>query len=329
MHRIIEQIGKIQTQTTFKGLARVFSEVLAENNFCTKFSVATFNENEEFSLEAMEINGEMPQVGSSELASLSMHLKAIPQYEYNHGLIRLNLNGIDYAVMVADCSLAEKKCVAVWDFGDWNDETSIHLDLLVNAFQREAFWYRKLDKTQALLYRDDLTELFNYRYFEVALENEIRRAERFDLTFTLLFIDLDSFKPINDKFGHLAGSSVLKQVAFLIRDAVREVDIPIRYGGDEFVVLLLGADGSIGKTVAERIRSNIEKTSFVLDSGDRVKLTASIGVASYPENGTTKSVLVQLADESMYKSKKSGKNKVSTYDPSLETLSPFAKMIHE
>lgn len=191
--------------------------------------------------------------------------------------------------------------------------TSQVLDFAVRQLQIEARWYRKLDKAQAMIYRDDLTHLYNTRYLDVAIESELRRADRFSTQFCLLFIDLDSFKPINDQHGHLSGSSVLKQVADIIRDAVREVDIPIRYGGDEFVILLLGATTAKGLLVAERIRRLIEQREFYLEDGSgTARLTASIGVASFPEHGRDRATLLRIADETMYSSKRNGKNQVTT-----------------
>ena len=181
---------------------------------------------------------------------------------------------------------------------------------LVRVMQNESRWLRKLDRTQARLYRDDLTGLYNYRYLEIALEHELRRAERFQNNFCLLFIDLDGFKPINDQHGHLSGSGVLKQVAEVLRDVLREVDVPIRYGGDEFVVLLLGASCAKGLLAAERVRRRIEECAFVVDGG-RTHLTASIGVAAYPEHARDMVSLLKLADETMYSSKRNGKNRVT------------------
>ena len=137
--------------------------------------------------------------------------------------------------------------------------TKIHsrqqFDLYIQLLQREAAWYCKLDQTQALLYRDELTGLFNYRYLDIALENELRRANRYQHCFSLLFIDLDDFKQVNDRFGHLGGSSVLRQFGKVLSQELREVDTIVRYGGDEYVVMLLGSDTEAGFTVAASYHS--------------------------------------------------------------------------
>ncbi len=120
---------------------------------------------------------------------------------------------------------------------------------------------------------------------------------------------------VNDKFGHLNGSVVLKQLADVLRETLREVDSVIRFGGDEFVILLLGATSNTGLMAAERIRRKIEDARFFLDDGHHISLTASIGIASYPEHAKDRETLLKVADEMMYHSKKQGKNRVSLYQP--------------
>ena len=185
-----------------------------------------------------------------------------------------------------------------------------YLDFLTRQLQTGCRLHGRIDRTQALLYRDDLTSLFNVRYLELALDSEIRRAQRFQNNFSLLFIDLDNFKPVNDQYGHLAGSDVLRQLADVLRGVSREIDSVIRYGGDEFIVLLLGANANTGLLAAERIRQRIEKTPFKVDKETYVNLTACIGVASYPEHADDKEALLKMADECMYEGKRAGKNKV-------------------
>jgi diguanylate cyclase (GGDEF)-like protein len=169
----------------------------------------------------------------------------------------------------------------------------------------------KLSDTQAQLYQDDLTGLFNYRYLHIALDSEVKRVQRFQTTFCLMFLDVDNLKPINDEYGHLAGTQVLKQVAEVLKQELREVDSVFRYGGDEFVALLLEASPSTGKMTGERLRRRIESTEFRIEGGKVVRLTASIGISCCPENSLDKATLLKLADDCMYKSKHSGKNRVS------------------
>ncbi|RME37649.1 MAG: diguanylate cyclase [Deltaproteobacteria bacterium] len=155
-----------------------------------------------------------------------------------------------------------------------------------------------------LIYTDDLTGLYNQRYLDIALNQEIRRADRYGLEFSVLFFDIDHFKTVNDTHGHLSGSRALQEVAGLLRRSIREVDIPFRYGGDEFTALLVetGAEGAA--IVAERLRRAIEQHTFLHDLDQDIHLTASIGYATYPGDATSKKQLLQLADNAMYLGKK-------------------------
>lgn len=229
--------------------------------------------------------------------------------ELKDGFAAFDAGGEVFAMTVIDDPQAREGCLVVWS--PVAEDAAELVELVVKSMQNEARWYRKLEKAQSLLYRDDLTGLYNQRYLEIVLDAELRRADRFQTQFCLLFIDMDGFKPINDNHGHLSGSSCLRQVADVIRDAVREVDVPIRYGGDEFVVILLGASCSKGSLAAERVRKRIEQKDFVLDGGVIAHLTASIGVAAYPDHGKDRDTLLKMADETMYDSKKNGKNRVT------------------
>jgi diguanylate cyclase (GGDEF)-like protein len=185
------------------------------------------------------------------------------------------------------------------------------LDHLVRGAQQASRWLRRLDSAQALLYQDEVTGLYNYRYLDVALDSEFKRLQRFHLPFSLLFIDLDNFKQVNDTHGHLTGSSILRQVGTQIKIAVRDVDVVIRYGGDEFVVVLIGTNSAQALLAAERVRSCVERHDFKAEnSAEVIRLSTSIGVASCPEHGRDKFTIISLADETMYVAKRSGKNRV-------------------
>jgi diguanylate cyclase (GGDEF)-like protein len=116
-------------------------------------------------------------------------------------------------------------------------------------------------------------------------------------------VDLDRFKPINDQYGHLRGSRTLREVGFLIRAAVRETDIPARYGGDEFVVILPQTDGTQARTLSEKLRRIVEGHTFLQEEGINARLGVSLGVATYPAEANTKEALIRLADKRMYEDK--------------------------
>ena len=156
---------------------------------------------------------------------------------------------------------------------------------------------------QQLMYTDDLTGLYNHRYMQIALAHEIKRSQRYGLMFSLLFLDLDHFKDINDTHGHLAGSAALKEVGGLLRECVRTVDTLFRYGGDEFAILLVEADGDGARHVAERIRKKIESHTFLDEQGFQSYMTVTTGFATFPVDGKDQERLLHLADKAMYSGK--------------------------
>ncbi len=163
-----------------------------------------------------------------------------------------------------------------------------------------------LKQVEHLVYLDDLTHLYNTRYLELALEREVSGGR----PFSVLFLDLDHFKNVNDEHGHLSGSRLLVEVARVLRSCVRDDDVVVRYGGDEYVVLLVGIDSGGGLKVAERIRRAIEDHRFLSREGARVRITSSIGLASFPEHAAGAAEILDFADRAMYRGKKSTRNVV-------------------
>jgi diguanylate cyclase (GGDEF)-like protein len=155
-----------------------------------------------------------------------------------------------------------------------------------------------------LIYIDDLTGLHNYRHLQIILDQEILRAERYSLEFSLIFVDLDYFKEVNDSRGHLAGSQALKEVAGLLKTSVRESDLLFRYGGDEFTGLLVETGPEGAAVVAERIRQSVEQHVFLADSSRPARLTATVGYATFPTDAGNKQEIIHLADQAMYAGKK-------------------------
>ena len=147
------------------------------------------------------------------------------------------------------------------------------------------------------------------RYFHQAIERELKLTARHKSRLTLLFIDLDAFKAINDAHGHLRGTKVLREIGFLLRAAIRETDIAARYGGDEFVVILPDTDTPQAKRLGERMRQIILRTTFLKEEGINARLGASIGLATFPTESPTKDELIHLADERMYADKEANKGK--------------------
>jgi diguanylate cyclase (GGDEF)-like protein len=163
--------------------------------------------------------------------------------------------------------------------------------------------------------RDGLTKAFNKRYFSERLDNEYQYAIRHDLPLSLLFLDIDHFKRINDQHGHQAGDYVLVELAALVTNALRNEDIFARYGGEEFAIISRGTEITEGAALAERLRRAVEEHEFVYD-GTRLRVTVSVGVSRAPRQGvTTPAELVAVADETMYEAKRTGRNRVCVTPP--------------
>jgi len=163
-------------------------------------------------------------------------------------------------------------------------------------------------RTEQLTITDDLTKLFNSRYLNLYISREIKRCKRHGIPLSVIFLDLDGFKGVNDAYGHLAGSRTLTEVGGILVEAVRESDILARYGGDEFVVVLPETPPSGALVIAERIRRAIESHSFLKDQGLEARISASFGIASYPDHALTPEGLIQKADQAMYRVKERDKN---------------------
>ena len=169
-----------------------------------------------------------------------------------------------------------------------------------------------LKRSEELSVTDDLTHLYNVRYQNAALRREVSRSRRYRVPVSLIFLDLDGFKSVNDRHGHLWGSRTLVEVGAVIRGVVREIDVVSRFGGDEFTVILPQTGAAGAKVIAERLRQRIAHTVFLRAHGLEVKLTASLGIAAYPEHGRTEEELVARADQAMYAAKEAGKNRVQS-----------------
>lgn len=174
-----------------------------------------------------------------------------------------------------------------------------------------------------LSHTDELTGLLNMRAFNLVLEKEIARVMRHALPFTVIMIDIDHLKGINDQFGHTTGSRLIKTIAESIKDCVRSSDVLARFGGDEFVILMSHTSTAHAHSAAERIRTAIHNTSFDM-KGARISSTVSIGIASFPECTENATDVLDKADMALYKSKQGGRNQVTYYDKALETVAVCA-----
>jgi diguanylate cyclase (GGDEF)-like protein len=159
---------------------------------------------------------------------------------------------------------------------------------------------RAVGKIQELTITDDCTGLYNARHLYKTLETEVYRSARFGYEFTVLFIDLDYFKQVNDTHGHLIGSKVLAEIGFLIKAQLRMIDLAFRYGGDEFVVLLPQTSKDSALIVAKRLRDSLRNTEFCKEEGLNLAARASIGLATYPHDAKSPHEIIRQADKMMY-----------------------------
>lgn len=217
-------------------------------------------------------------------------------------LIPIGNQGEKFGVVV----LLNNNLSALPDISQYKKNIFFLIEQSLRAFENvETF-----SKAKDMLFIDDVSGLYNHRYLDVALEREMKRVERYASHLAVLFIDVDSFKLVNDVHGHLVGSRVLAEFGALIKKSVRDVDIVIRYGGDEYTAILVETTCMTANLVAERIRRQVELHDFHGTDGQKIHLTCSIGYACCPDDTASKDKLLEMADKAMYVGKTSGKNRV-------------------
>ncbi len=178
---------------------------------------------------------------------------------------------------------------------------------------------RAVEKIQELTITDDCTGLYNARHLYKTLESEVYRSARFGYEFTVLFIDLDHFKLVNDTHGHLAGSKLLAEIGYTIKSHLRLIDYAFRYGGDEFVILLPQTGKESGLVVARRLLQSFRQSTFLKDENLNLNIRASIGIASYPEDAKSAHEIIREADEMMYEVKNSTRDNIAIAQRGLVT----------
>jgi diguanylate cyclase (GGDEF)-like protein len=170
---------------------------------------------------------------------------------------------------------------------------------------------RAVERIQELTITDDCTGLFNSRHLFSVTESELERSRRFSLPFSVIFIDLDHFKRVNDLHGHLTGSRLLAEIAKTIKHNVRGIDSAFRYGGDEFIVLLPQTGKDAALEVTQRLLHALRDTQYLVSEGLELRIMASFGIASYPEDGESIQEIIGAADQMMYLVKNSSRGNIA------------------
>ena len=177
---------------------------------------------------------------------------------------------------------------------------------LVKYFRKS----RDFEHTYKLATTDGLTDLYNHRYFQEQMLQNIETAKRYGTEFSLILIDIDFFKKFNDKFGHQSGDAVLKQVAQTLKKNVRTTDIVCRYGGEEMSVILTNTKKEVGIQIAQKLCEAVSERIFDLANNQKEHVTISLGVAAYPQDGETAQDIIECSDKGLYKAKENGRNQV-------------------
>ena len=216
------------------------------------------------------------------------------------------ISGKDYKEEILGVLDVSSEKIGGLTIDDQNLLTLITGQLAIALKNREL-----LHETSVLASTDGMTQLMNYRVFKENLYKEIKRAKRYDHTFSLLMIDIDDFKKVNDTYGHRAGDHVLKTLAEIMKDSVRDTDLVARYGGEEFTIIMPETEKDDAYLTGDRIRAIAEEAIVVKEeTNEKIRFTISGGVASFPSDGDTFEKLVENVDIALYKAKKAGKNQI-------------------
>src|SRR5205809_984922 len=197
------------------------------------------------------------------------------------------------------------------DMQHFGDQESFFLQSLCDYAAIAIENARAVEKIQELTITDDCTGLYNARHLYKTLETEVYRSSRFGYEFSVVFIDLDHFKQVNDTHGHLIGSRLLSEIGYRIKACLRLIDYAFRYGGDEFVVVLPQTSKEQGVVVAKRLRETIRSMPFEMEGNVSLTIKASIGLATYPEDAKSAHEIIRQADEMMYMVKNNTRDNIA------------------
>jgi len=209
--------------------------------------------------------------------------------------------------------------------GEKSDYNIAFLHILVDFAAIAIENAKDVARTQQLTITDDATGLYNARHLYAVLERELEAARKDSRPLSLVFLDLDRFKLVNDAHGHLIGTELLGQVGRCIRELCRSTDLCFRYGGDEFVALLRGLDKPAAAELATKIRAELIGTQFLSAAEMSLSITGSFGLATFPQDGDSLHEIIRSADTMMYHAKSEGRNRIAVADPERLAKLPVSK----
>jgi two-component system, cell cycle response regulator len=196
------------------------------------------------------------------------------------------------------------------------DDDAVRMAEVVGMQVAQALQRAQLfSEVERMATTDGLTGLTNHRHFQSLLDQRLALAKRYQKPLSFILCDIDHFKAVNDNHGHPAGDAILKGVAQVISAQARETDIVARYGGEEFALVLPETDSAAARSLAERIRAAIEAKAFPIAGGSSLKITLSLGIATFPEAADAKQELIDRADQALYAAKRGGRNRWVRAEP--------------
>jgi len=288
-----------------------FEDLISAYKFSKSAIESSFNQQIKYiKVPLRELNGGLLAISVSEGMPLNLNKETIEKYGHDpiirllktNELVVVPLKAKDKVngLILADNFITNKPIT--------KDDTRM-LIMLANQAGLAIENSQLFEKTVLRAHSDYLTDLWNHGYFQLLLQAELERAKAIKVPLSLIMVDIDDFKVYNDKLGHQAGDQILKELSRLLKNQSRKMDFVCRYGGEEFTMILPQTDKKEAFTIAERIRQDIEKHSFLNeDILPNKKLTVSLGLSSFPEDGSSPSELISYSDKMLYQAKHKGKN---------------------
>lgn len=320
---LYEITKKMSEDLRFEDIFRVFSVFLKENFTFTRCDllILSWEDNIPRLDRKYSVSKEEGARPAADIANYDKLIKRVLQNPKDMYISRRD-DGQDFKTFeIEDASvetfvgmplLSEKRIVGILALSNLEREYLEKFAILSIQFSLEIRKVLLYETVERLAITDSVTGLYVRRYFSERFSEELKRSKRYKFNFAFLMIDIDGFKNCNDTYGHLVGDVVLRDIARLIKENLREIDIVSRYGGEEFAVLLpeTGAPGA--RLAAERLRKRVEENLFIAYD-EKLRLTISIGIALYPKDSVEEGTLIERADTALYEAKRSGKNVVCEY----------------